>query len=541
MSKEAGKMNDTILEVKDLSVTFTQYERGFSRRTIHAVEKMDLEIKSGEIVAVVGSSGSGKSLLAHAIMGILPYNSEMDGEIRFLGEPLTEKKVKRLRGHEIVLVPQSVSYLDPLMKIGDQIQNGKKDVSVKEKCLEVLKRYGLAPDIRGKYPFQLSGGMTRRVLISTAVMEKPKLVIADEPTPGLHLEAATRVMGHFREMADDGAGVLLITHDIELTLRVADRIAVFQDGTVVEETAVASFASPDLLQHSFSRKLWHALPEHGMRCEGHTSDPGELNDPARLRSLSSIVRSAVPDRSASLQKKKDPQPPSPLASCENESVETRSLQAKGICFGYSGKQVLRDFNLTIEPGERVALRAPSGTGKTTLCCILAGYLQPASGTVLADGAPLPRSGASPVQLVAQHPERMMDPAIPIRRSLAEATTEPEDAQALASWEEKGDGIEGGSMVPRLLESLGVQREWLERFPVELSGGELQRCCIARALMARPRYLICDEISTMLDAATQACLWRFLVDHAQINGVGMVLVTHSDALLDHIATRIVELP
>ena len=101
---------------------------------------------------MVGSSGSGKSLLAHAIMGILPYNSEMDGEIRFLGEPLTEKKVKSLRGHEIVLVPQSVSYLDPLMKIGDQIQNGKKDVSVKEKCLAVLKRYGLVPGYPGKIP-----------------------------------------------------------------------------------------------------------------------------------------------------------------------------------------------------------------------------------------------------------------------------------------------------------------------------------------------------------------------------------------------------
>ena len=171
-------MKDTILEVKDLSVTFTQYDRGFSRRTLHAVEKMDLSVRAGEIVAVVGSSGSGKSLLAHAIMGILPYNSAMDGEIRFLGTPLTAERVKKLRGHEIVFVPQSVSYLDPLMKIGDQIQNGKKDHSVKEKCLAVLKRYGLAPDIREKYPFQLSGGMTRRVLISTAVMETPKLVIA---------------------------------------------------------------------------------------------------------------------------------------------------------------------------------------------------------------------------------------------------------------------------------------------------------------------------------------------------------------------------
>lgn len=536
-----------LLQLDDVSVGFERYAgRGVlaPRETRFVMEHLSLSLHEGEILALVGASGSGKTLIADTIMGLFAANAQVTGRVWFDGTAMDERSLAPLRGNRIAFVPQSVESLDPLQRVGRQIERlaqGMTKQEARARRRELFARYRLDEETARCYPFELSGGMARRVLLIGALMNRPRVIVADEPTPGLDMELAVRAMDDFRAFANDGGGVLLITHDIELALRVADRIAVFQDGTVVEETAVASFASPDLLQHSFSRKLWHALPEHGMRCEGHTSDPGELNDPARLRSLSSIVRSAVPDRSASLQKKKDPQPPSPLASCENESVETRSLQAKGICFGYSGKQVLRDFNLTIEPGERVALRAPSGTGKTTLCCILAGYLQPASGTVLADGAPLPRSGASPVQLVAQHPERMMDPAIPIRRSLAEATTEPEDAQALASWEEKGDGIEGGSMVPRLLESLGVQREWLERFPVELSGGELQRCCIARALMARPRYLICDEISTMLDAATQAYLWRFLIDHAQANGIGMVLVTHSDALLDHIATRIVELP
>ena len=515
-----------LLQLDDVSVGFERYAgRGVlaPRETRFVMEHLSLSLHKGEILALVGASGSGKTLIADTIMGLFAANAQVTGRVWFDGDAMDERSLTPLRGNRIAFVPQSVESLDPLQRVGRQIERlaqGMTKQEARARRRELFARYRLDEETARCYPFELSGGMARRVLLIGATMNRPRVIVADEPTPGLDMELAVRAMDDFRAFANDGGGVLLITHDIELALRVADRIAVFQDGTVVEETAVASFASPDLLQHSFSRKLWHALPEHGMRCEGHTSDTGELNDPARLRSLSSIVRSAVPDRSASLQKKKDPQPPSPLASCENGSVETRSLQAKGICFGYSGKQVLRDFNLTIEPGERVALRAPSGAGKTTLCRILAGYLQPASGTVLADGTPLPRRGASLVQLIAQHPERMMDPAITIRRSLSEATTEPEDAQALASWEEKGGGIEGGSAVPQLLESLGVQREWLERFPVELSGGELQRCCIARALMAHPRYL---------------------VGYTQINGVGMVFVTHSDALLDHIATRVVELP
>lgn len=274
-------MKEKILEVKNLSVTFTQYDRGFSRRTLHAVEDMNLSIHSGEITAVVGSSGSGKSLLAHAIMGILPYNGNMSGEILFCGEPLTMDRVKKLRGHEIVLVPQSVSYLDPVMKIGDQITNGKKSASIKERCLAVLKRYGLSPDITEKYPFQLSGGMTRRVLISTAVMEQPKLVIADEPTPGLHLEAAARVMGHFREMADDGAGVLLITHDLELALLTADRIVVLYGGRVVEETDAESFQDEKNLKHPYTKALCRSMPKNWNKDGTKLCDTGNILDEMR--------------------------------------------------------------------------------------------------------------------------------------------------------------------------------------------------------------------------------------------------------------------
>lgn len=195
------------------------------------------------------------------------------------------------------------------------------------------------------------------------------------------------------------------------------------------------------------------------------------------------------------------------------------LEARNIGFSYAGgTPVLAGVNLTVSPGECVALVAPSGFGKTTLCQILAGYLQPDQGQVLVDGAPLPRRGACPVQMIWQHPERVLDPRMRMQRSLEQA----------------------GSVDARLMEQLGIRREWLTRFPHELSGGQLQRFCIARALAANPRYLIADEVSTMLDALTQAQLWRFLVDEAQARGLGMVVVSHSPALLDHVATRVVRL-
>ena len=536
-----------LLQLDDVSVGFERYAgRGVlaPRETRFVVEHLSLSLHEGEILALVGASGSGKTLIADTIMGLFAANAQVTGRVWFDGDAMDERSLTPLRGNRIAFVPQSVESLDPLQRVGRQIERlaqGMTKQEARARRRELFARYRLDEETARCYPFELSGGMARRVLLIGALMNRPRVIVADEPTPGLDMELAVQAMDDFRAFANDGGGVLLISHDIELALRVADRIAVFQNGTVVEETAVASFASPDLLQHPFSRKLWHALPEHGMEIDDERRERQESPRNAVASADSEGAKGTHLMARWRCQRASRCVPLAPsLASCENESVETRSLQAKGICFSYGRQQVLHDFNLTVKPRERVALRAPSGTGKTTLCRILAGYLQPAAGAVLADGVPLPRHGASPVQLVAQHPERMMDPAITIRRSLAEATTEPEDVRALVSWE-KGGNAEGNSAVPKLLESLSIQRAWFERFPVELSGGELQRCCIARALIARPRYLICDEISTMLDAATQAYLWRFLVGYTQINGVGMVFVTHSDALLDHIATRIVELP
>ena len=167
----------------------------------------------------------------------------------------------------MVLVPQSVSYLDPLMKVGDQVRRGHKDGISRARSREVLGRYGLGEDTEELYPFQLSGGMTRRVLISTAVMDKPELVIADEPTPGLHISAARRVLSHFREIADRGAGVLLITHDLELALQVADLIVVFYAGTNVEEAAVSDFQKEERLRHPYTRALYRAMPSHGFEVQ----------------------------------------------------------------------------------------------------------------------------------------------------------------------------------------------------------------------------------------------------------------------------------
>lgn len=197
------------------------------------------------------------------------------------------------------------------------------------------------------------------------------------------------------------------------------------------------------------------------------------------------------------------------------------LRAENISFRYNNKSpwILKNVDLTIKTGERVALTGPSGCGKSTLSKILAGYLEPTEGQVLLDGKPLPTRGYSPVQLIYQHPEQAVNPRWKMERTLKEC------------WEPDEE----------LLKEMGIESEWLKRWPSELSGGELQRFCIARVLGPQTRFLVCDEITTMLDVITQAQIWELLLERASERDLGMAVVTHNMALAEKVCSRIVSLP
>lgn len=251
------------LEVDGLSVSFTQYTGGLKQRTVRVIHDLHLTIQAGEIVAVVGSSGSGKSLLAHAVLGILPSNAVMTGSIRYNGEELTAERAAALRGRDIALVPQSVTFLDPLMRVGAQVRSSVREGDAAAKQRAAFERFRLAPDTERKYPFELSGGMARRVLVSTATVSGARLIIADEPTPGLDPAVVQEALDGLRELADGGCAVMLITHDIESALAVADKVAVFYAGTTVEVAQAGDFAgSGSSLRHPYSRALWRALPQN---------------------------------------------------------------------------------------------------------------------------------------------------------------------------------------------------------------------------------------------------------------------------------------
>lgn len=509
-----------LLTVEHLTVAYRMYDPRARfwrpRRAYHDVLRdLTLSVHEGEILALVGTSGSGKSVLADALMGLFDANAVASGEMWFDGRRVAPGDLGSLRGHGISLVPQGVSSLDPSMRVGEQVRGEARGADRRARKEDARRRmarqrelfeaYGLAPVVERMYPHELSGGMARRVLLMCALMEEPRLLIADEPTPGMDDESAAVAARDLRAFAQDGGGVLLITHDLDFALSVADRLAVFREGTVVEETSVAAFRRAEALRDPYARELSRAW--------------------IRLHEDNNWVSGALGD------------------AYGKQDGDGSVLVARDLAFARrNGDAVFAGVDVDLAPGARLALRGASGAGKSTLCRVLAGQLMPSEGAVLVDGEPIgdgwgQRAGrpfridrpfkegrsnrtgrACPVQLVSQHSEEAFDPALSLRASLAEA------------------GDVDGPRAGHLMRIFSVEGEWLSRRPHEVSGGQLMRVALVRALMASPRVLICDESTASLDLLSQEEIWRAVVDCQESEGFGLIVVSHDSSLVERLATE-----
>lgn len=270
-----------LLEIKNLSISFTQYIKGLEQRELKVISDLTMDIHDHEILAVLGASGSGKSLLAHAILGILPENANVSGTIKYKHQELTPTLQEKLRGKNISLIPQSVNYLNPLMKVKEQVIGYIEDENQKKLMLEkqrkIFEKYGLSEKVDEMYPFQLSGGMARKVLISTALLNSPDTIIADEPTPGLDEEAVNETIRDLIELKNNGVGMLLITHDILTAIKASDKIAIIYLGYVIEITKTENFLTGKNLLHPYTRALYDALPENEFKLTlGHQPSYTEI-------------------------------------------------------------------------------------------------------------------------------------------------------------------------------------------------------------------------------------------------------------------------
>lgn len=253
-----------ILEIKNLNISFYQYQKGLERRRLDVVRNLDLDIKKGEIMAIFGASGSGKSLLAHAILGLLPYNGFYEGEVLYKGQNLDEKLLEKVRGKEIFFIPQTINSLNPLLKTAKQARMTLKKSDYKRQEA-VYRSFGLEGEVDKMYPFELSGGMARRVLVSDAILSNADLIIADEPTPGMDKKATGEIISYFKSLKKEGKTSLIISHDINMALNLADRIAIFYDGRIIEVSPVEAFENGgENLKNPYSKMLIRALPENGL-------------------------------------------------------------------------------------------------------------------------------------------------------------------------------------------------------------------------------------------------------------------------------------
>jgi peptide/nickel transport system ATP-binding protein len=470
---------------------------------------VSLSVAPGEVVGRVGESGSGKSMTALTVMRLLPRGARFSGRVAFAGQDLaaaSEREMCALRGSAIGMVFQEpMTALNPLRSIGDQVaesfslHQGSSRAEAYERAAQVLERVGL-PASRvpaTRYPHELSGGQRQRVVIAMAVALSPRLVIADEPTTALDVTTQAQILALLRELvAEQGSGLLLITHDLAVVRAMADRITVMRRGEVVEEGAAQGFFSR--MSHPYTRALAEASSHIPVRAA-----PPPADGPPLLE-----IEDAVRDY--------------PLART-NPFAKARFHRA------------VDGVTLAVRRGESLGIVGESGCGKSTLSrAVLA--LEPLEGGVIRLGgqdiAGLTGPGIAAfrrrIQMVFQDPSGSFDPRHKAGRVIAEPLHLMRDALSPAEMRERIDGA---------LVEVGLQPADAGRYPHEFSGGQRQRLAIARALITRPDVIVLDEPVSALDVSIRAQVLDLLADLQTRLGLTYLFISHDLGVVRAITDRV----
>ncbi len=494
-----------LLDIRDLNVKLPQgAEREF------AVEDVSYTLGRKEILCVVGESGSGKSITARAIMGLLPapHVKVAKGTIEFNGEDLTrvrESRLRQIRGGEISMIFQEpMTALNPVMTIGNQIDEvirfhtKTKKRHRYERAIELINSVHL-PDpvhIIKAYPHELSGGQRQRAMIAMALAMEPKILIADEPTTALDVTTQAQILKLIKDLQKDhDTGVLFITHDFGVVADIAHRVAVMQNGKIVEiGTTEQVLNNP---QHPYTQALMRAVP-----------------------SLTPPVKRAISDK---------------LELRVNKL--TKTFKSGGSWFGLgAGSRVVHaadDVNITLHQGETLGIVGESGSGKSTLARCIVRLINADAGEIIyqnVDLRPLNRAEMRPyrskIQMVFQDPFASLNPRSKVGRIIADGP------RILGATKADAD-----KRAREMLELVGLDERAFDRFPHEFSGGQRQRIGIARALALDPEILVADEPVSALDVSIQAQILQLLADIRERLQLSMIFITHDLRVAAQVCDRI----